>query len=119
MTAPRLTLHDQLLINLAGWLAVMRFEDPNRDMMVAQVERVIPHVTPDHPLITPLAEAAAFVVRGFQSPTSSGLVRARLELDAAVQAVFYARAAQSAAAIWPEENTIAPAEEELADVRPT
>lgn len=110
MTAPpaspqRLTIHDQLLINLAGWLAVARFADPNHQLIIEQVSRVIPNVSPDHPLITPLAEAAAAVVRGFQSPTSSELARARLDLDGAVQAVFYARAAQAAAQIWPEENT--------------
>lgn len=105
MTAPRLTIHDQLLINLAGWLAVARFADPNHKLILEQTQRVIPHVTPDHPLLTPLAEAAAAVVHGFASPTSAGLAAARLELDAAVQAVFYARAAQAAAAIWPEENT--------------
>lgn len=105
MTAPRLTIHDQLLINLAGWLAVARFADPNHKMMVEQTARVIPNVSPDHPLISPLAEAAARVVRAFQHPASSDQAFARLDLDAAVQAVFYARAAQAAAQIWPEENT--------------
>lgn len=105
MTAPRLTLHDQLLINLCGWLATMRFADPNRELMLAQTSRTIPHVSHDHPLIGPLAEAAQAVVNHCQSPSSSSLAGARLELDAAVQAIFYARAAQAAAAIWPDENT--------------
>lgn len=111
MTAPRLTLHDQLLINLCGWLACARFADPNHQLMLEQAGRTIPHVSHDHPLIGPLAEAAQAVVNGFASPSSSSLARARLELDAAVQAVFFARAAQAAAAIWPEENTQAPATE--------
>lgn len=105
MTAPRLTIHDQLLINLCGWLAVARFADPNHRMILEQTARVIPNTSPDHPLITPLAEAAARVVRAFASLTSADLALSRLELDAAVQAVFYARAAQAAAQIWPEENT--------------
>ncbi len=109
--APRLTLHDQLLINLCGWLACTRFNDPNRAMMVAQAARAIPRVNHDHPLIGPLAEAAGQVIRHSDQPGAPDLARARLDLDAALQAVFYARAAQAAAAIWPEENTQPAAEE--------
>ena len=107
MTAARpLTIYDQMLINLCGWLACMRiFPDPNLALMLDQTRRVIPHVSQDHPLITPLAEAAAAVVEGFNSPISSGLARARLELDAACQAVFMARTVGCAVRLWPEENS--------------
>lgn len=109
MTAPRLTLHDQLLINLCGWLATARFKDPTFELMIGQTARVIPNCG-DHPLIVHLAHAASAVVRAAHAPSSTEFWQARLDLDAAVQAVFYARAAQAAAAIWPEEN-LAPAPE--------
>lgn len=109
MTAARLTIHDQLLVNLCGWLATSRFADPNRVLMLEQTARVIPNCS-DHPLIAGLAHAAAAVVKASAFPASMDWLKARLDLDAAVQAVFYARAAQAAAAIWPEEN-LAPAPE--------
>jgi hypothetical protein len=105
MTAPRLTLQDQLLINLCGWLACARMSDPNHALMIDQVRRSLPLVTQDHPLISPLAEAAQAVVSHIDAPGSMQLMVARLHLDQACQAVFMARAAQAAAAIWPEENT--------------
>lgn len=104
MTAPRLTIHDQLLINLCGWVAVSRFLDPNHPMMLEQIARTIPNCS-DHPLVEPLAHAASAVVRAAGAPSSPEWLRARLDLDGALHAVFYARAAQAAAQIWPEENT--------------
>jgi hypothetical protein len=101
----RLTLHDQLLINLCGWLACARFTDPNHALIIDQVRRTLPLVNQDHVMIGPLAEAVQAVVNNIDAPGSMSLLLGRLHLDHACQAVFMSRAAQAAAAIWPEENT--------------
>ena len=109
--APRLTLHDQLLINLCGWLACTRWHDPNHALVVDQLRRVIPVSAANHPLIGPLREAAVLVLDHIHQPGSIALMGARLDLNAACQTVFLARAAQAAAAIWPEQNLATPAPE--------
>ena len=113
MTAPRLTLHDQALINLCGWLACSRWPDPNRELVLAQVRRLVPGVAHDNPLIGPLAEAAQSVADHSDHPSSMELLAARHRMEAALASVFMARGSQACAAIWPEENTQAlpPAEE--------
>ena len=103
--APRLTLADQLLINLCGWLACARLAEANTALMIDQTRRILPQVSRDYPLIGQLAEAADEVLRHIDAPRSMELLVARLHLDRACQTVFMARAAQAAAAIWPEENT--------------
>lgn len=102
----RLTIHDQLLVNLCGWLVcdVVKPSD-NFAMMVGQLRRVIPNASPDHPLISPLVEAAAFYARTADDWRSLDHSRARFDLRGAVQVVFMARAAAAAAAIWPDENS--------------
>lgn len=102
----RLTIHDQLLVNLAGWLVcdVIKPSD-NFALMVAQLRRVIPNASFDHPLISPLVDAAAFYARTADNWCSPDHSRARFDLRGAVQAVFMARAAAAAAAIWPDEDT--------------
>lgn len=105
----RLTIHDQLLINLCGWVACDRLAGPNRQLFIDQIARVIPNCS-EHPLIEGLAHAAARVVRQAGALSSPDWLMARMELDAALQVVFFARAAQAAAQVWPEEN-LAPAPE--------
>jgi hypothetical protein len=106
MTAPRLTLWDQALINLCGWVACTRWTDPNRDMMLAQIRRLVPQVNHAHPLIAPLANAAQAVADAAANPASTDQAFARLDLDAALAAVFMARGAAACAACWPDENTL-------------
>lgn len=108
MTAPKLTLWDQALINLCGWLACSRWPDPNREMVLGQVRRLVPNVNHDHPLIGPLAEAAQSVADHSAHPSSMELLNARGRMEAALTAVFMARGSQACAQIWPEENTQAP-----------
>jgi hypothetical protein len=105
MTAPNLTIWDQALINLCGWLACTRWTDDRRDLMLAQTRRVAPNVNHDHPLIGPLAEAAQAVCDAADRPASWFLIDARLRLDQALAAVFMARGAQAMAQLWPDENT--------------
>jgi hypothetical protein len=104
MTA-RLTIWDQALINLAGWLAVCRWPDPNRALVLVQIARVIPHVNHDNPLIGPLAQAAQAVCDHSPDPKAMALLNARMDLEAALARVFLARAAQACAQLWPDENT--------------
>lgn len=105
MTAPRLSIWDQALINLAGWLACSRYPDPNRAMILDQVRRLVPNVNHDHPLIAPLAEAShSFVVHAV-NPSSMELLSARGRMEAALAAVFMARGSQACAQVWPDENT--------------
>lgn len=105
MTAPRLTIWDQALINLGGWLACSRWPDPNRDMILAQVRRLVPNVNHDHPLIGPLAEATQAVADHADHPSSMELLAARGRMEAALAAIFMARGSQACAQIWPDENT--------------
>jgi hypothetical protein len=100
-----LTLQDQALINLAGWLATTRFPDPNRSLILDQLRRLLPLASADHPLIGPLASAARAVVEHSDDPAAIELLRARLDLDEALAAVFWARGAQACAQLWPEENS--------------
>ena len=104
MTAPKLSIWDQALINLAGWLACSRYPDPNREMILDQVRRLVPFVTHDHPLIGALAEAAQAVVDHSHHPSSMELLSARGAMEAALAAVFLARGSQARAQIWPDEN---------------
>lgn len=98
MSAPRLTPHDQLLINLCGWLVTCKVKpDPNHAMMLAQLARVIPNTSRDHALIEPLALAAAEFAR-------TGDALSLLALNGALQPVFMTRATAAAASIWPDEN---------------
>jgi hypothetical protein len=99
--AQKLTIHDQLMVNLCGWLAVTRFSDPNRALIETQLTRVLPLVNRNHPLIDPLAAAARAVVEA----AAKARAFPRLDMDAALQPVFMARAAAAAAHIWPDENT--------------
>ncbi len=106
MTAPaRLTMWDQALINLCGWVACTRWSDPNRDMMLAQIRRLVPQVSHANPLIAPLAEAAQAVADAGGHPAKGDQAYARLDLDKALAAVFLARGAAACAACWPDENT--------------
>jgi hypothetical protein len=101
----KLTLHDQALINLCGWVACTRWPDLNRDMMLAQIRRLVPQVNHANPLIEPLARAASAVVTLAARPVQTGLAEARLELDAALAAIFMARGAAACAQLWPDENS--------------
>lgn len=119
MTAPapiaapaRLTIWDQALVNLAGWLACSRWPDPNREMMLAQARRVIPHVSHDHGLIGPLAEATLRLCNNAEAPSSMEWSRARHDMEMALAAVFMARGSQACAQLWPDENTSDPLPEE-------
>lgn len=110
MTATaRLTIHDQLAINLCGWLAHAWSNDPNLEMNIGLLRRCLPSVNHDNPLIGRLASAATALLdltdrrdvtrRNIQAVTEAQ------ELKLALQAIFATRAAQCCAAIWPEENT--------------
>lgn len=105
MTAPRLSIWDQALINLCGWLACSRWPDLNREMVLGQVRRLVPNVNHDHPLIGPLAEAAQSVADHSAHPSSMELLNARGRMEAALTAVFMARGSQACAHLWPEENS--------------
>lgn len=102
----RLTMHDQLLVNLCGWLACqVIMPSPNFEMMVAQLSRVIPNTSPDHPLVRPLAEAAVIFARTAKTWRSLEHHSAGFKLRMALEPVFMARAGAASAAIWPEENS--------------
>ena len=102
MMADRLTLWDQALINLCAWVACTRWSDPNREMMLAQISRLVPQVNHANPLIAPLAAAAQAVVDAAPRPGAPRLICVRLELDAALAAIFMARGAAACAACWPD-----------------
>jgi hypothetical protein len=100
----KLTIWDQALINLSGWVACTRWTDPNREMMLAQIRRLVPQVNHANPLIAPLAEAAQAVADAAERGDGD-IAFARLDLDAALAAIFMARGAAACAACWPDENT--------------
>lgn len=110
MTAPaRFTIHDQLAINLCGWLAHAWSNDPNLELNISLLRRCLPSLNHDNPLIGRLADAAtALLDRTDHRDVTRRNIQALAEAQAlklALQAIFATRAAQAHAAIWPEENT--------------
>jgi hypothetical protein len=110
MTTPaRLTIHDQLLINLAGWLANAWSNDPNLELHIGLMRRCLPSVNHGNPLIGRLADAATALLdlTDRQDVTRRNIqaVSEAHQLKLALQAIFATRAAQACAVIWPEENT--------------
>lgn len=113
MTAPaapaRLTIHDQLMINLCGWLAHAWSNDPNLELNIGLLRRCLPSVNHGNPMIARLADAATALLdltdrhdvtrRNIQAVTEAQ------EMKQALMAIFATRAAQACAQIWPEENT--------------
>ena len=108
MTA-RLTIHDQLAINLCGWLAHAWSNDPNLELNIGLLRRCLPSVNHDNALIGRLATAAtALLDRTAHHDVTLRNIQALAEaqeLKLALQAIFATRAAQCCAQIWPEENT--------------
>lgn len=105
----RLTIHDQLVINLCGWLTLAWSSDPNLELVIGQLRRALPSVNHVNPVMGQLMAAATSVLDRIAHP-DVGLrnlhaVSEELELRQALQAIFALRAAQAAAAIWPEENS--------------
>jgi hypothetical protein len=112
MTAPqtqaRLTIHDQLLINLCGWLSVSQSDDPTLDLMLSQLRRVLPSCSDHNRLVARLAGAALALLRVIDAPDGRRNLAAcseAFQMRQALQSIFLARAAQACAAIWPDENS--------------
>jgi hypothetical protein len=94
--APKLSLHDQLLINLCGWLAVLvHLPDQNLDPVLAQLADTLPQVTRSNPLIADLYLAASVALRAGQNRLDDNFAwcTARMRLADAVGKVFFTRAA--------------------------
>ncbi|WP_101339748.1 hypothetical protein [Cereibacter azotoformans] len=63
MADQRLTLADQVLVNILGWIASNVIEDLETEMaLLRELEAVLPHVTKHHPKIAPLLPAAAELI---------------------------------------------------------
>jgi hypothetical protein len=112
MTAPaapaRLTIHDQLMINLCGWLAHAWSNDPNLELNIGLLRRCLPSVNHGNPLIGRLADAATALLdltdrRDVTRRNIQALSEAQ-EMKLALMAIFATRAAQACAQIWPDEN---------------
>lgn len=117
MTAPRLTIHDQLLINLCGWLSVSWSDDPTLDLVLSQLRRVLPSCSDHNRLVAQLAEAALALLREVDRPDGRRNLTAcseAFQMRQALQSIFLVRAAQASAAIWPEENSQPPTASEPA-----
>ena len=107
-TQARLTIHDQLLVNLCGWLITTWGDDANLDLVLNQLRRVLPSVSHHHPLVARLADAALGVVRVVDAPGGRRNLNActeAFEMRQALHRIFMTRAAQAVASIWPAENS--------------
>jgi hypothetical protein len=103
MTAPKLTLHDQAAINLAGWLTCQVFDtDPNLDLVLHQLRRVLPDMTRDNARLSQLHRAIIAVLAAAGNRRGMDWMKARLDLSAALAPIFFWRAAQACDALWPQ-----------------
>jgi hypothetical protein len=100
-----LSLHDQACINLCGWIVAQIYTDPKTDLVLGQLNRVLPDVTTGHPAMGPLARAATDLLHANHTQGRVGIEYsfARLQLSAAVAEVFFIRAAMACERIWPED----------------
>lgn len=104
--APKLTLHDQVLINLSGWIAVQIMAAPNLDLVLDKLADTLPAVSPDNPLIAPLFLAASVALRAGRNREADNLTwcTARLQLGTALAPVFFTRAALALEALAPKQE---------------
>lgn len=109
MTPAKMTLEDQALINLCGWIAVLVQRHDNDALVLDLLARVLPGVTPDHTLITPLAEAAQGLLRAapMRNTASMAWLVAVLALQAALAPIFFVRASLAIEARWPTAQEFA------------
>lgn len=103
-SAPKLSLHDQALINLCGWIAVQVMGDPNLDLVLDKLADTLPAANADHPLIGPLVLTAGVAARAGRARATDGHAwsTARLNLGAALAPVFFNRAALALEAAAPK-----------------
>lgn len=63
MADMRLTLADQVAVNILGWVASNVIEDLDTEKaLLRELEAVLPHVSTHHPKIAPLLPAAAELI---------------------------------------------------------
>lgn len=115
MTPQKLSLQDQAAINLCGWIACQLMENPNMDIILANLGRILPAVTNTNPMMARLSLSATAVIIAAPARRGDSMpwCMARLDLAAALSPVFFLRAALACDALWPDHDpTPAP---ELAD----
>ncbi|MES2667909.1 MAG: hypothetical protein V4712_17630 [Pseudomonadota bacterium] len=90
----RLSLADQALINLCGYLGAQTMDDANTAVALDALAEVLPHVTRTHPLLAALAEAAGAIHTAAPNRRKIGTTwwAACLDLDRALAAIFFWRA---------------------------
>lgn len=109
MSPRRLSLEDQALINLCGWIACQVQRHDHDALVQDLLKSVLPHVTQDNELITPLAEAAQKLLDAAPSrnaPHAHWTV-ALLNLQAALAPIFFIRASLAIEARWPTAQEFA------------
>ncbi|AZB54454.1 hypothetical protein EBL89_03620 [Cereibacter sphaeroides] len=63
MADQRLTLADQVITNILGWIASNVIEDLDTEKaLLRELEDVLPHVSKHHPRIAPMLPAAAELI---------------------------------------------------------
>ena len=109
MTAPvRLSLADQALANVLGYIALRVIEDGRDALQVGLLTELLPHVTRAQPQVAALAAAAAEVVATFEARNVKGgsmaWAQAQLTAAGAVQEFLWWRGALAFDA-WKQTQT--------------